>query len=393
MRRLRILQVTPSFYPARGYGGGPLAAYEISKRLVKQGHEVTVYTTDANDKWSRLKAGIKNMNGIKTCYFRNISNSVAFSHKLFLSPGMLAVARKEMKGFDIIHLHDLRTFQNIIAHHYARKYGVPYVLHTHAAHLRIIKKQRLKQVFDLLFGTRILREANIVVGLNKAEVEQFKGLGVREDRIKIIPTGTDLSKYNNLPPKGAFRTKYDIANSEKIILFLGRIHQSKGIDLLIKAFAEVVEDLSGVKLVIAGQDDGFLPALKKLVTGLKINDKVLFTGRVAEEDKLAIYVDADVFATPSFYGFPATFLEAWACGTPIVTTPKGGFIEGIDNKVGCVVEFDKDQLRDALLKLLTDEGLRRQFGENARKLVREHYSWDSVVNLIEQNYYDVVSQR
>lgn len=393
MRRLRILHVTSSFYPARGYGGGPLAAYEIAKRLVQRGHEVTVYATDTDNESLRLKAGVRNMNGAKTYYFRNISNYVAYNHKFFLSPSMVSVARKRIKDFNIIHFHDIRTFQNIVAHHYAKKYGIPYVLQTHGAHLRGMKKRALKWIFDLLFGFRILRQADLVVALTKTEVEQFKGLGVREDRIKVIPTGTNLSKYNELPSKGTFRTKYGMADSEKMVLFLGRVHQSKGLDLLVEAFAEVARNLSEVSLVIAGQDDGFLPALKKLVTNLKIDDRVLFTGRIQEEDKLALYVDADVFVTPSFYGFPATFLEAWACGLPTITTYKGGFIDGVNNKVGCIVQFEKEQLSDALIRLLTNDRLRHQFGENARKLVKERYDWDSVVDLIEQGYHDVVRQR
>ncbi|MFX0206725.1 MAG: glycosyltransferase, partial [Candidatus Hodarchaeota archaeon] len=257
-------------------------------------------------------------------------------------------------------------------------------------HLRIVRKQSLKQAYDLMFGYRILKEAGLVVALNKLEIDQFKGIGIRADRIKVIPTGIDLAKYQNLPQKGTFRAKHGIVGTEKVILFLGRVHQSKGIDLLVEAFAELVKDLSGTKLIIAGEDDGFLKTLKKLVMRLKIEDKVLFTGRISGKDKISAYIDADVFVTPSFYGFPATFLEAWACSIPVVTTLKGSFIDEIDGKAGFVVQYNKTELRDALLKLTTDERLRTQFGQNGRELVEKCHDWDPLVKVMEQSYYDVV---
>jgi glycosyltransferase involved in cell wall biosynthesis len=388
---MRVLQVTPAFYPSKGYGGGPLVAYEISKRLVKRGFEVTVFTTNADDRFSELDYGVRDMDGIKVYYFKNISNSLAYNHKLFIPLGMMSTMRKEMKHFDIIHAHDFRTYQNILVHHYSRKYDIPYILHPHGAAQRIAKRT-VKSVFDLIFGYKILRDANVLIALNKTEYKRYREMGVGEDKIEIVPNGFESSEYNSLPEKGIFRKKHGIGIDEKIIFYLGRIHESKSIDLLVNAFANVAIELDDVKLIIAGPDDGYLSTLNRLITSLKIENKVKYLGFISKAEKLSAYIDADVFVTPTFYGFPLTFLEAWVCGTPIVTTDKGDSIEGIDNKIGYVVQHNKEQLVEALLKLLSDKGLRERFGENAKRLARDCYDWDVIVHRIEQIYKNIFTQ-
>ena len=154
---MRILQVTPYFYPAWTFGGPVKAVYELSKELAKKGHDVTVYTTDALTRNSTQKSRFLNVNGVKVHYFRNVSNALAYGHKIFLSPGIFSLVKKEIRWFDIIHLHDYRTFQNLVIHHYARKHGIPYILQAHGSVLRIIEKQRLKKIYDMFWGYKILR--------------------------------------------------------------------------------------------------------------------------------------------------------------------------------------------------------------------------------------------
>ncbi|MCK4731120.1 MAG: glycosyltransferase family 4 protein, partial [Methanophagales archaeon] len=138
-------------------------------------------------------------------------------------------------------------------------------------------------------------------------------------------------------------------------------------------------------------DDGYQSALKGLIQELKMGDKVLFTGFVSNDEKMAVFVDADVFVTPRYSGFPVTFLEACACGTPIITTNNGDKLDWIHERVGYVVEYDKDQLRDAIFKVLSDEGLRSRFGERGRRLTRKEFNWNRIVKKIEDIYHECVS--
>ena len=383
---MRILQMIPAFYPAMAYGGTVAVAYHLSRELARRGHEVTVYTSDSLDKYHRQKSRISEVDGIKVYYFKTPSNRLAWNRLVF-TPGMRLRLSKEIKNFDIIHLHGFRNFQNIPAHHYAKKYNIPYVIQAHGSLPRIIKKQRLKKLYDLVWGNKILKDASKVIALTRTEAEQYKKMGVDEDKIEIMPNGIDLSEYENLPEKGEFRKKYSISDDEKIILYLGRLHKIKGVDLLVKAFADLIKELDDVRLVIAGPDDGFLSTLKGQIEDLKIGAKILFTGPLYERDKLEAYVDADIYVLPSVYEtFPVTVLEACACGTPVIVTDMCGIADVVDGKVGHVVGYDKDQLRDVIIKIFSDEGSRRRFGEEGRRLVGEEFSWDKVVRKIEGVY-------
>jgi glycosyltransferase involved in cell wall biosynthesis len=383
---MKILQVIPYFVPAWAYGGPVPVAYQISKELVKRGHEVVVYTTDTLDQKARQKTGYLETEGIKIYYFRNISNSLAWK-RFFLSPGIMPRISKEIKTFDVIHLHEFRTFHNIAVHHYAKKYSIPYVLHAHGSVATYFQKGTLKRIFDRLWGYKILRDATKVIAVTPMEAEQYKSMGVSERRIEIVPNGIDLAEFDDLPQRGGFRKKYDLDYNQKMILYLGRIHKIKGLDVLAKAFADLSKELNNVKLVIAGPDDGYLPALKQLIKKLQIEEKVLLPGPLYGEEKLKAYVDADVYVLPSIYEtFPVGVLESCACGTPVIVTDRCGIADVIDGQAGLVVPYDKDQLSSAILRMIGDEKARCEFAKRGKSLVGEQFTWEKIAKQLESIY-------
>ncbi|GAH44293.1 unnamed protein product, partial [marine sediment metagenome] len=312
---------------------------------------------------------------------------------LYSPIGMITAIRKELNKFDIIHLNEFRSFQSIIVHRYAKRYGIPYVLQARGSLPRIMTKQRLKRVYDILWGYRLLRNASKVVALTQIEAEQYKSMGVSQDRIEIVPNGIDLAEFESLPQRGEFRKKWRINNSQKIVLFLSRIHKIKGPDLLARAFATLLRDFDNIKLVIVGPDDGYLPVLKKLIQELNIEEKVLFTGLLHGRDKLTAYIDADVYVLPSAYEiFGRTLLEACACGTPIIVTDRCGIADVIDGQAGLAIPYDKDALGKALRDILNDDQMRRRFGEKAKLLVREKFNWSVIAERIEDTYKQCLNQ-
>lgn len=383
--------VSGTFYP-RKFGGITAVSYNLAKKLVGHGHEVTVYTTDVgNSQFSRLNVqDTEIMNGIKVRYFKNISNFFAFKHRLYLPIGMFSDIRRDIPNFDIIHFHDYRSFLTVIVHYYAKKHKIPYVLQAHGSVSPFFQKQRLKKLYDLVWGYKILKDTSKAIALTKTEVIQYKKMGIDEDKIEIIPNGVDLTEFGNLPKRGEFREKYGVKSGEKIVLYLNRINKIKGIDLLVRAFADLTKRLDNVKLVIVGPDDGFLSNLKKQIKDLKIEDRILITGPLYGENKLKAFVDADVYVLPSFYDtFSITVLEAWACGTPVILTDRCGTADYV-KKIGCVVEYDKDKLKHAITRILTDEGLRRKIGKEGIRMVREKFGWDRTVKLLESEYIRIV---
>lgn len=390
---MKILQIVCYFYPAWAYGGPPRNVFGLCQELVKRGHEVTVYTTDAFDNGHRVKETRETVDGIEIRRFRNVSNYLAWKHRIFLTPGMIAAVRSNLKKYDIVHLNDFRTLQNSLVHHYAHQYGVPYVLQARGSLVNVIAKQRLKKIFDKISGYRLLRDAARLIALAPIEVQHYKNMGVDKDNIDIVPNGIDLAQFENLPKHGSFKKNHGLTDKNQVVLFLGRLHQSKGIDLLITAFAVLAKDFNDARLVIAGPDDGYLSTLKSLTKEFELDDRVIFAGGLYDNDKLAAYVDADVYVlTSSTEAFGVTILEAMACGTAVVVSEVCGIADVIKNKAGLVTPNNVESIRQALSTLLADEKMRHRLGHDGRTLVWQNYSWSNIAQQMEQVYQKALTK-
>lgn len=353
---MRILHVCHVFKPLWDSGGMARVVYEISKHLVERGHEVTVYTTN----WSHYKVNIEAnkpvyLEGMKIYYFENLRKYFPKKNPPPVPYHLPFIARKEVKDFDVIHIHGHRTLLEVILHHYAKKYGIPYIIDPQGSILRR-EKTTLKKIFDVFFGYRILRDAYKVIAGTEREMNEEMAMGVDKKQIAIIPPGYDISSFLNIPDEGTFRNMFNI-KEKNIILFLARINKIKGIDFLIKSFYELIRDRDDATLVIAGPDDGYMPVVEELIRDLNISNKVIFTGTLCGEKKLSAYADATVFVQPSRYErFCGSPFEAILCNTPIIVTKNtgcGDFVEKMD--IGYTVEFDDIiGLKSSIEKILDD---------------------------------------
>lgn len=387
---MKVLQVTPFFKPVWESGGVARVAYDISHNLHQNGHDITVYTTNwslyPNDLPTNHRTGV---DGMDVYYFENLRRYFGGKATPVMPYRMPAVAKKEIAQFDLVHIHDHRTALTVIASHYARKYGIPYVLQAHGALPQDTGSTKMKWLFDRLWSKNVILGAAGVIALNETEAERYTALGVAEERIAVIPNGIDLADYPVLPARGTFRAAWGIDDAAKVVLYLGRLDPTKGIDLLIRSFAGVAREFDDAVLMLVGGDMGHNDEFRQRIRSLGLDDRVIFTGFVSKEDKMAAYTDADVFVTPSFTGFPVTFLESCLCGTPIVTTGRGDLLGWLDNTVGFNTEYTPEALAGAIGHLLADDALRARFGEQAKELVRTRYNWQAIVHDIEAFYAKV----
>ena len=396
---MKILHVAHFFYPCLSAGGVVNASYQIASKQGKD-DDVKVISSDSCKERLKFPNGRYDVDvdGIKVDYFKNLSNG--FKLKTMLDTPLAAPFKisKDIKDYDIVHIHEHRQTLAIIASYFARKNNIPYIVQAHGSVLPFFQKEGLKNLFDKVFGFKILHNASCVFALTEVEKEQYLKMGVDEDKIEIVPLGINLEEYENLPSYGKFRSKFNIDENDKLILFVGRIHEIKGLDLLLDAFNDLIVqsneknsleniDCSSIKLAIVGPDDGYLVKLEEKVKEYSLEENVIITGPLYKEEKQEALVDCDLFVIPSKYeSFTTSGLEAMACSKPLVLTKNNHIHDWVDGNVGIACEDNKDSLREAIEKVLFDEELSQIFAENGNKLIKEKYNWDIINDQILEIY-------
>ena len=377
---MNILHVAHFFYPCLSAGGVVNASYQIALNQVKD-NDVKVYTSDSCKERLKFKGSPYNqdVDGIRVDYFKNLSNKFKLATMLDTPIFAPFRIRKDIKNFDIVHIHEHRQTLAIIVSHYARKNNIPYIVQAHGSVLPFFQKEGLKNIFDKVFGFRILHNASCVFALTEVEKQQYIKMGVSEDKIEIVPLGINVEEYNDLPEFGKFRSRFNVSKDDKLILFVGRIHEIKGLDLLVDAFSLLLKDSSSVKLAIVGPDDGYLDTLNKKIAENGLGDKIIITGPLYKEEKHEALVDCDLFVMPSKYeSFTTSGLEAMACGKPLVLTKNNHIHDWVNGNVGLSCEDDKTSLKEAMEKVLFDEELSKTFGDNGKELIKDKYNWDMI---------------
>ena len=393
---MKILHVAHFFYPCLSAGGVVNASYQIASKQAED-NAVKVLSTDSCKerlKFPNVRYDV-DVNGIKVDYFKNLSNRFKMATMLDTPLSAPFRIRKEIKNYEIIHIHEHRQTLAIIVSHFARKNNIPYIVQSHGSVLPFFQKEGLKNLFDKAFGFKILHNAACVFALTEVEKEQYLKMGVDEDRIEIVPLGINLEEYENLPSSGKFRSKFNISDEDKLILFVGRIHEIKGLDLLIESFNDLINDgvednsdkRNSIKLVIVGPDDGYLSKLEEKIKEYSLHDSVIITGPLYKEEKQEALVDCNLFVMPSRYeSFTTSGLEAMACSKPLVLTKNNHIHDWVDGNVGLACDDNKDSLRQAIEKILFDDDLSKAYGENGRELIEEKYNWNIINNQILDTY-------
>lgn len=378
---MRILQVIPYFAPK--WGGDVNVCYNLSKYLVKCGHDVTVITTDFE--FSREYARAIEREGVQVIPFHCIANIALFLY----SPSMKSWLEKNVQNFDIVHLHGFRSYQNNIVHYYTKKYNIPYVLHAHGS-LPRRQKRRLKELFDWFWGNKILRDTSKLIAISKEEAKDARQMGLDAQKISVIYNGMDIKYFRDLPRHGEFKKRYNIKG--KIILYLGRIHKLKGIDFVIKVFSKLVKEMKDPVFIIAGPDDGYKSEIENLIKALDLNDKIKLIGFLDDKDKLSAYLDANLFVHTVRYmgGVGLAPLEAILCGTPVIVTKECGEVIKEAN-CGYFVRYGNiNDLKEKMRYLLENPMEGEKMVRRGKEYIYKNLIWDKVVKKVERVYEDCI---
>ena len=225
-----------------------------------------------------------------------------------------------------------------------------------------------KRVFWVLLQRQALARTDCFHVTAESEFEEVRRLGFRQP-VAVLPNGIDVPPYEKPAPVPRRR-----------LLYLGRIHKKKGIDLLLQAWRAVAPKFPEWELIIAGPDDGgYLGEMRRLAGDLGL-ERVSFHGPVYGEDKLRLYRSADLYVLPTYSdNFALTVAEALATGTPAIVS-KGAPWSGLEKEgAGWWAEIGLDSLVTALETALAEppEVLRAMGARGHGWMVRE-YSWEAI---------------
>ncbi len=374
---MRILHVTPSFYPAWAYGGIPRCAYEVCRSLAAGGDEVTVWTTDAFDAGRRCGPAEETVDGIFIRRFRNLHNGLAYHRQLYLPLGILKAPWRDLRAFDVVHVLSHRHLLVALVGAAAVRRGIPYVFTGNGTVPPIERYVLLKRLLDLLGADELLEQAAACVAVSQAEVPHYVSVGVAAQRVHVIPNGVRLDEFRDLPPRGSFRRAFGLGDGP-LIVFVGKITPRKGVDVLLRALARLP---AAVRLVVAGNFMMAEAPLRAIVEQLHLSDRVLFPGLLLGDDRNAAYVDADVVAYPStdeIFGLVAA--EALMCGSPVVVCDDSGCGEVVRAADGgrLVPYGDAAALAAALQALLDDPVERARCAAAGKRYVIANFGWDHI---------------
>jgi phosphatidyl-myo-inositol alpha-mannosyltransferase len=279
--------------------------------------------------------------------------------------------------FDVVHCHGI--FPPDISYWAAIASAAPVVVTFHTYREGIPK--RLPALFRALWpglGSRVERRIAVSEACRRYSEAWFPG------RYDIIPNGVDLTRFQpDAPAPESMR-------GGPTILFVGRLDERKGLEVLIRAMPRVGEQVTDVRLVVVGSGP-LEERCRKLVAELGITDRVVFAGRVPDAELPGYYANCTVYCSPALGGeaMGIVLIEAMAAGKPVVASAIAGYDEVIRSGVdGCLVPAgDAEALAASLVELLRSEPARTRLSAAALDRV-QHYAWPGVAARVESVYLE-----
>lgn len=398
-------------YPPRLVGGLGTYAAEITKKFVELGHELTVFTMNDEGKLKTREesSGIAIHRPILADATEVLpifideeikkwgSGIKFFSDVLtynFLSANKFVNDVSRSKEFDLIVCHDwLSAIAGIVS---KKNLGKPLVFHVHSTEFGRSGGDGSLTIRQLEFETA--KNADMIITVSFAMREELHKLSFPSDKIRVCWNGVDEKKYDvdriGKSKILEYRNKLGIKEDEKAILFTGRLTWVKGINSLVRAMPEILSAAPNAKLMILGRGE-MTDELKVLASQLNGSDRIIFIDRwVEEQERLLIYASSDLVCAPSRYEpFGIVSLEAMSMKKPVIVG-NGGLREPvIEGEQGYYCDPDNPHdIAEKAIRILKDDELARQFGENGRARVEHYFTWDKIAKSTAELYQSILDK-
>lgn len=356
---MRILLCTNDFPP--DVGGIQTYSYEVARELSSLGEEVIVLAPRAD--------GDGEFDGKQTFPVVRVGSKTGLYFKFFWT-----LRRRRIEKVLVAHRADyaaLASWANLL-------WGIDYYIVAHGGEIFLPwRRKSIRKTF---------KRAQRIMAVSNFTARELIKMGIPEKRVTIIPNGVDPKWFKPGIDCSSLKEKFGLFD-RKIILTVSHLVKRKGHRRVIQALPEVLERVPEAIYLIVGkgpEEDG----LRQLARYAGVERQVIFAGSVSCRELPVYYNASDVFIMAScgieeegdFEGFGIVFLEANACGKPVIGGRSGGVEDAIvEGETGLLVEpLSEEEIAEALIRLLTDEELARRLGKKGRERVEKELNWQMI---------------
>jgi len=365
---MRVLNVNSTLGLKSG-GGTAERTFQMSRHLAMRGVVTTVLTLDIELDEPRREAASPATVIALPCLWR----------RFYVPRGGWGIIRNLVNEADVIHLMGHWGVLNALVYVAARRAGKPYVVCPAGALPLYGRSALLKRLYNLLVGDALIRNAAAWIAVTEGEFSHFPGYGVASARVTVIPNGVSEGAFV-VEDRKAFLNRHHLPDVP-LILFMGRLDQIKGPDLLLRAFIVAQEHIPEYHLVFAGPDNGMLNSLLHEAEQAGVANRVHFIGYVSSEDKSAAYRYARLLVIPSRHeAMSIVALEAGIFGTPVLLTDQCGFsgVREVDPRME--VAATVEGIAAGLASLLAHDETIERISPAWKSFVERRYAWRVIVD-------------
>ena len=375
---MNIAIITGHFPPSKG-GGIAEWALGIARELPKLGHTTSVYVTHRKDR--DLDIHKEEQFECRPMYGRNWHEF----HRFYAGYYMWKILKENPETIFIVTTWGMAKAFNFLKKRYPKS---KMIVVAHGLEIT-----RLKSLRELKTMTKVVSSSDLVLSVSKFTRDEIINRLDRIDtnHVKFLPNGVDTNRFFPSKVDDAFLQKYNIPVGSDIILTLARIIKRKAHDDVIKAMPDILTEFPKAHYVIAGphrKKDPYLHYLKQLTKELSVENHVTFIDFIPEEDLKKIYSVSKVYVmasrtlheTGDSEGFGITFLEANACGCPVIGSYEGGIPDAVENEInGLLVPSDSpNDISKSIKKLFSNEDYRKNIAKMGMARVSEKFTWEKL---------------
>jgi glycosyltransferase involved in cell wall biosynthesis len=384
-----ITHVIPYMHP--NAGGPPVVVDRLCRLLAIRDWKLHVITTDCMGDPREGRSGDFG-NEPYSLEVHKTSRLRGYAYSSTLSAALSAAAKKS----ELMHLHTLWTYSTCVAARVCRKIGTPYVVMPHGMldPNSLSRKGLKKRIYGQLIEWPYLRRAAGMIYTHSEERRLAAESVAQLPEGHVVPLGADdppsVSRHELAE---RFFVKHPGARGRDLILFFGRLHPKKGVDLLISAFAELRPKYPNVRLLLVGPgDEAYVRALNQQVVQLGLDGDVTFTGPLTGIDKWQAIAASKVFVLPSHQeNFAITVVEALRMGLPVVLSRRVNLWQDVvEAGAGLACDMSPLGVAREIGRYLDDPVLRSASGAAGQVLVEANFTWDRCADSTDAIYRNLL---